>query len=76
MEDNESYCNVCALGLNIDEYKICNKCKTKTIKITVIGGLVENVENLPTGWNYEIDDLDLCHCKENECCIDPNCISK
>ncbi len=30
-----------------------------TIKIIVSGGLVENVENLPRDWGYEVEDLDL-----------------
>lgn len=31
----------------------------KTIKITVKGGMVIEVENLPDGYDYEIVDLDI-----------------
>ena len=31
----------------------------KTIKITIEGGMVANVEGLPNGYLYEIDDRDI-----------------
>ena len=33
--------------------------KSKTIKITVQGGVVVEVEGLPPGYDYEINDLDV-----------------
>jgi len=30
----------------------------KTIKITVFQGIVDSVENIPEGWDYEVVDLD------------------
>ncbi|MEK6881699.1 MAG: hypothetical protein AABY22_18915 [Nanoarchaeota archaeon] len=32
--------------------------KSKTIKITVMGGVVTDVDNLPIGWDYELHDYD------------------
>lgn len=29
------------------------------IKITIEGGVLQNVEGLPEGWTYELNDLDL-----------------
>ena len=33
--------------------------KSKTIKITVQSGVVVEVEGLPPGYDYEINDLDV-----------------
>lgn len=30
----------------------------RTIRISVRGGVVQDVENIPEGWNYEIIDYD------------------
>lgn len=32
--------------------------KNQTIKIIVKGGVVVEVTNLPSGWDYQIDDKD------------------
>lgn len=40
---------------------------SKTILITVRGGCVEDVENLPEGWNYDLRDYDVCsECGDSE----------
>lgn len=42
----------------------------KTIRIVVDGGTVQDVENLPKGWDYEVQDFDLC----SECgVVEPLC---
>ena len=38
---------------------ITGKKDSQTIKIEVRGGVVTDVSNLPTGWDYEIKDYDI-----------------
>lgn len=37
---------------------IMNITEAKTIKITIKGGAVQDVDGLPEAWQYEINDLD------------------
>lgn len=45
-------------GTPVTFYKLIEESPNKTIKITVKGGCVQEVENLPEGWDYELDDQD------------------
>ncbi len=38
----------------------CTTNAVWTVKIVVEGGMVQDVENLPEGWDYEIWDWDVC----------------
>lgn len=38
----------------------------QTIKITIEGGCLQDVENLPAGWDYELVDLDTGDCEDDE----------
>lgn len=41
------------------------KAKARVIKIVVEGGVVQDVENLPDNWEYEIEDHDFVEEDEN-----------
>lgn len=59
-EANGYECVLCETGETKTHGALCSFNNPKgTIKIIVYGGLVEDVEGLPEGYDYEIEDKDI-----------------
>lgn len=56
-EATEFLLNDSALSCELED--IFNKLINETtLKITVSGGVVDGIENMPAGWDYELNDMD------------------